>query len=82
MGVSLEDDRSKTACKAWFPVLADELTPYKAEVLCDVETDDEKKIRAFMTDKEGQHYKLERTRGKKYSISKRRIPTPAVARST
>ena len=50
------------------------MTPYKAEILCDTETDREKKLRAFMTNAEGEKYKLERTLGKNnYTISAKRV---------
>lgn len=80
MEVFVETEQSKAACKSWFPILADGLTPYKSEILCDAETDREKKIRAFMTDERGLHYKLERTLGgHRRSISRKRIPTPSGA---
>jgi len=74
MGISLSSQKSKEACKSWFAPLADEMTPYKAEILCDTETDREKKLRAFMTNAEGEKYKLERTLGKNnYTISAKRV---------
>ena len=53
------------------------LTPYKAEILCDIETDREKKIRAFMTDADNKHYQLERTLGARtFSVSRKIISDP------
>ena len=57
------DERAKAAVKSWFSPLADDCTPYRAEVLCDIETDREKKVRAFMTDAAGKRFMFERTRG-------------------
>ena len=70
-------DDAKEAVKAWFQPLCGDMTPYKAEILCDIETDREKKIRAFMTDADGKKYKFERTRGRTYSISMKPIDAPA-----
>jgi hypothetical protein len=51
------------------------MTPYKSEILCDVETDAEKKLRAFMVDESGRHFEFTRTRGARstFSISMKRI---------
>lgn len=71
---SVDSDSSRDAVKSWFAPMCDGMTPYKAEILCDVETDREKKIRAFMTDADGKHYRFERTRGgKQFSISMKLI---------
>ncbi len=56
-------DNAKGAVKSWFGMLAEGMTPYKAEILCDIKTDREKKMRAFMTDANNKHYQLERTLG-------------------
>ncbi len=74
-GVSLHSDASKDALRSWFSPLADDMTPYKGEILCDVDTDREKTLRAFMTDKEGEHYQFIRTResGGRYTVSMKRI---------
>lgn len=56
---------SKAAVKSWFGALSEGMIPYKAEILCDSETDREKKIRAFMTDDKGKNFQLERTLGGK-----------------
>lgn len=67
----VDRDNDKEAVKSWFSPLAEGMTPYEAAVLCDYETDHEKKIRAYMTDSEGKKYKFERTRGgKTFSIKK------------
>jgi hypothetical protein len=67
--VSLYTDASKDALRSWFSPLADDMTPYKAEILCDADTDRVNKLRAFMTDKSGKHYRFIRTTGRRYTIS-------------
>lgn len=63
---------SKAAVKSWFGELCEGMIPYKAEILCDVETDREKKIRAFMTDADGKNYQFERTLGRRtFSVSRK-----------
>lgn len=72
-------DSAKEAVKSWFDPMCEGMTPYKAEVLCDKATDREKKIRAFMANADGKHFKFERTRGgRRFSISMTPIPAPAV----
>lgn len=74
--VYIDSDSAKDAVKSWFAPMCDEMTPYKAELLCDIETDREKKIRAFMTDVDGKKYQFERTRGgKTFSISRKPLTT-------
>lgn len=71
-GVSVDGARSQEAVKSWFGSMAEGLTVYKAEILCDIETDREKKIRALMTDANNKHYRLERTLGgKTFTISRK-----------
>jgi len=75
------NDSSKDAVKSWFAPMCDGMTPYKAEILCDIETDREKKARAFMTDPDGKRYQFERTLGgKTFSITRKCLP--AVVGST
>lgn len=59
----VRDDASKAAIKTWFAPLADKMIPYQADILCDVETDRELKLRAYMADERGQKYAFTRTRG-------------------
>lgn len=74
----VEGDRFKDAIKAWFAPMCDNMVPYKAEILCDIETDAEKKLRAFMTDKDGTRYRFVRTRTVKgFTISMKRLVTNA-----
>lgn len=65
----VEGDRAQAAIRAWFAPLSEDMTAYKAEVLCDVKTDREKKLRAFMKDPQGKKFRFERTAGRNYSIS-------------
>ena len=69
--VHVGDDRAREAVKSWFAPLCDGMTPFKAEILCDIETDREKKIRAFMTDAAGAKFVFVRTQGRKYSVSRK-----------
>lgn len=71
--VAVESARSREAVKSWFMPLCEGMTPYKAEILCDIETDREKKIRAFMTDAEGAKFVFQRTKGRKFSLSRKLI---------
>lgn len=71
---SSESDRSKEAIRSWFMPLAADMTPYKAEILCDIETDEEKKLRAFMRDASGQAYQLVRSRtARGFTLSMKKI---------
>ena len=76
--VYVDSDDAKAVCKSWFAPMCEGMTPYKAEILCDIETDREKKLRAFMIDDEGKHHKFERTKvgGKTFSISSKPVPAP------
>jgi hypothetical protein len=71
-----DNKRAQDAILSWFHHLAEGMTPYKAEILCDIETDAEKKLRAFMTDADGNHYKFTRTCGGRYSIKREKIEPP------
>ena len=69
-GVSIHGERSQAAVKSWFSPLCDDMTVEKAEILCDIETDREKKIRAVMVDPSGKRHIATRTKGgRTYSIS-------------
>jgi hypothetical protein len=71
--VLVRTDRDKAVIKSWFGALCDDdMVPYEAAILCDIQTDAEKKIRAFMTDAQGRKFKFERTKGgKTFSISRK-----------
>lgn len=73
-------DRAKESVKSWFGSMCEGMTPYKAEILCDIATDREKKIRAFMTDANNKHYQFERTLGgKTFSVTRKPIDTQGAA---
>lgn len=68
--VCCNSDRDRQAVLSWFSPLCDGMTPIKAEILCDIETDREKKIRALMRDDQGRERWAVRTKGARtYSIS-------------
>lgn len=72
--VYVGDARSKEAVKSWFnPLCDDDMVPYRAEVLCDADTDREKKIRAFMEGVDGKRWCFVRTRGKTFSLSRKMV---------
>lgn len=69
--VSLSSDHARQALLSWFHPLSGGLVPVKAEVLCEIETDKEKKLRALMKDADGKMFRLERSLGgKRTSISR------------
>ena len=74
MGVCTDTDHHKIAVRSWFSPLCDEMTVVSAEILCDAETDREKKIRAVMMDAGGKRHIATRTNGRNYSISLKVAP--------
>lgn len=69
MAVATRTERSKKAVLSWFSPVCDGMTVESAEVLCDIETDREKKIKAVMVDTNGKRKIATRTMGKNYTIS-------------
>lgn len=70
--------KSQAAVKSWFGMCVDESdTVREAEILCDKETDREKKIRAVVAASDGATFRLERTLGGKQFTIKRSLLTPA-----
>lgn len=69
MGVGVDGESSQRAVRSWFSPLCDDMTITKAEILCDNETDREKKIRAFAVDTNGKKFVAVRTRGRTFSIT-------------
>lgn len=70
---------TKAAALSWFHPVCDGMTPEDVEILCDVETDREKKIRAVMVDEHGMRRLAIRTLGKKqYTI---RLTEPLSSKS-
>lgn len=63
--MSVRTDRDREIVKSWFAGSCDGMTAESAEILCDKETDREKKLRAVMIDEEGTKYLVTRTLGKK-----------------
>ena len=67
---SVTTERDKAAVKSWFAPLCNDMTPESAEILIEIATDREKKIRALMVDAKGKKVIAERTRGgRTFSIS-------------
>jgi hypothetical protein len=64
MTVSCDSDRDRNAIKSWFSPLCDEMSVVSAEILCDRETDEEKKFRAIMLDTDGKERVAIRARTK------------------
>ncbi len=61
---------SRAAALSWFQPVCDGMTPEKVEILCDIETDREKKIRGIMVDDKGVRRMATRTLGtRQYTIS-------------
>ena len=73
LSIATDTDAARIAVKSWFAPLADDMTPYEADMLCDIVTDREKKLRAFMTAPDGGKHQFERTIRRNFSISVRRI---------
>lgn len=70
MGVATHTDRQRQAVLSWFSGLCDGMTVASAEVLCDKETDREKKLKAVVVDANGKRHLASRTfGGKTYSMS-------------
>lgn len=69
MGVACSSDHQRNNIRTWFSPLCDDMTVERAEILCDAETDREKKIRAFVVDKTGKRFVAVRTRGRNFTIS-------------
>jgi hypothetical protein len=65
---------AQDAIRSWFSPLSEGMTPYQADILCDIETDAEKKFRAFMTDARGKKFEFTRSRhGRDVAISMKPI---------
>lgn len=61
--------RDKDAIKSWFAPLCDDMEPSECDVLCEIETDRSKKVRAVMVNKDGKRLLATRTLGgKSFSI--------------
>lgn len=63
-------DAAKDACLSWFSPVCDGMTVESAEVLCDIETDREKKVKAIVRDQDGTRRLATRSLGgKNFTIS-------------
>lgn len=69
MGVACSSDQQKAAVRSWFAPLCDDMIPESAEILFDIETDREKRMKAVMVDKDGRRRVAIRTKGRNYSIT-------------
>lgn len=65
MGVACDTPSQKSAIRSWFSPFCDDMEPESAEVLCDRDTDREKKLRAIMIDRDGGKRVATRTAGKR-----------------
>ena len=75
-GVACSTERDKIAIRSWFQPLCNDMTPEKAEILCDIETDRERKLRAVMVQKNGTRCLAERTVGvRTFSIRIKSLPS-------
>lgn len=57
--------RDKEAIKSWFSPCCDDMEPVTCDVLCEIETDRSKKVRAIMAGKDGKQVLATRTIGRK-----------------
>lgn len=65
VSVSCNSDRDRVAIRSWFSPLCDDMTPKKAEILVDCETDSEKKLRTLMVDASGKERWAIRSKNKR-----------------
>lgn len=78
--LSLSTARDRQAAATWFHPLSEGMTPYKAEILCDIATDANKKLRVLMKDGDGKAFKFERTYGRKrYTVTRKPIAAPVTS---
>lgn len=74
-GMCCSTPRDKGAIKSWFSPLCDDMEPESCDVLCDIETDRSKKVRATMIGKDGKCVLATRTFGRKtFSIHLKPAP--------
>ena len=79
-GMCCSTARDKEAIKSWFSPVCDDMEPVSCEVLCDIETDRSKKVRAVMVGKDGARRIATRTMGRKtFSIH---VKPAAVSKGT
>jgi hypothetical protein len=68
-GVVTDTPGSQRAILSWLSPLCDGFTVESAQVLCDIATDREKKLKAVVIDGEGRRRTATRTFGKTFSVS-------------
>jgi hypothetical protein len=64
-GMCCSTPRDKAAIKSWFAPCCDDMDPVSCDVLCDIDTDRSKKVRATMLRKDGTRVLATRTTGRK-----------------
>jgi hypothetical protein len=64
-GMCCTTERDKSAIKSWFTPFCDDMEPASCDVLCDIDTDRSKKVRAIMVGKNGKRVLATRTLGRK-----------------
>jgi hypothetical protein len=69
MPVNVRTVSAKRAVLSWFDGLCRDMTVESAEVLCDKQTDREKKLKAVVVDAQGNRRLATRTFGKTYTMS-------------
>jgi hypothetical protein len=69
MGVTIHTVNKRQAVLSWFGDLCRDMTVESAEVLCDKQTDREKKLKAVVVDAQGNRRLATRTFGKTYTMS-------------
>lgn len=70
MGVTTHTENQRRAVLSWFGAVCHGMTVEKAEILCDIETDREKKIKAVVRNDDGKRYLATRTvGGKTYTVT-------------
>lgn len=78
-GMCCRNTRDKEAIKSWFSPLCDEMDPMSCDVLCDIDSDRSKKVRAIMVEKNGMRILATRTLGgKQFSIHLEPAPLRSV----
>lgn len=75
--VACDSEGNKRAISSWFSPLCNGMEPIKADILCDIETDREKKIRVLMRQPDGTERLAIRSKRKGgFTITLERRSTP------
>lgn len=78
LGMVVDNPAAQQAVKSWLMGLVDGMTCESADVLCDAETDREKKLRAVMVDAKGKRRLFTRTMGMRFTVTSKHLG-PAVS---